>query len=67
MTCLWTSTWVAARPMPGAGVHGLSHVGDELLQGLVEDGYGRGDFVEPGVGVAQDVQNGHLRTNSLAN
>src|ERR1044071_666111 len=51
----------------GGRIHGLRHVGHELLQGLVEDGYRGGYFVEPDVGVAQYVQNSHLGRNSLAN
>src|SRR5262245_38171110 len=47
-------------------VHGFGHVGDELLQALVEHGDRRSDLVEAGVGVAEDVQNRHLRANSLA-
>ena len=45
----------------GRGVHGFGHVGDELLQRLVEDGDRGGDLVQPGIGVAKDVQDGHRR------
>ena len=35
---LWTSTWVAARPIPGRGVHGLEHVVDQLSELGIELG-----------------------------
>jgi hypothetical protein len=37
-------------------VHGFGHVGDQLLEGVVEDGDGRGHLVEPGIRVAKNVQ-----------
>jgi hypothetical protein len=51
----------------GCRVHGFGHVGDQLLQAVVENGDGCGDFMEPGVGVAQYVQKRHLGRISLAN
>src|SRR5205085_694256 len=46
----------------GRRVHGFDHVGDQLFQRFIKYSYRRGNLVEPGVGVAEDVQNRHRRT-----
>ena len=42
-------------------VHGLCQVDGELLERGVENGYRRGHFMEAGIGVAQNVENGHWK------
>ena len=56
MTCLWHVDLGGREADARRRVHGLRHVGDELLERLIEHGDGGGHFVEPGVGVAEDVQ-----------
>ena len=48
-------------------VHGFGHVGDQLFECFIENGNGRSQLVESCVGVAEDVQHRHLRTNLFAN
>ena len=50
------------QPDSGRGVHGFGHVGDQLFQAFVEDGDRGSHFMQPGVGVAEYVQN-HLWGN----
>ena len=46
---------------PGRRVHGFSHVAHQLPEAFVEHGHRSGDLVESGVGVAQNVENRHMR------
>ena len=39
----------------GRVVHGLGHVGDQLLHARVENGDRLGDLVQARIGVAQDI------------
>src|SRR5574341_1247139 len=47
------------KPDSRSGVHGFGHVGDELLEALVEYRDRGRDPVESGVGIAKDIQAGH--------
>src|SRR5574341_1980026 len=47
------------KPDSRRGVHGFGHVGDELLEALVEYRDRGRDPVESGVGIAKDIQAGH--------
>ena len=60
MTRSCTSTCVAARPTPSAAYMRLEHVVDELADARVDLGDRLGDGVQARIGVAEDVQLGHL-------
>jgi hypothetical protein len=44
---------------PRRRVHGFRHVRDELLERLVEHSDGRCLLVQPGIGIAEDIELGH--------
>ncbi|MNC88904.1 hypothetical protein D3C83_47770 [compost metagenome] len=41
-------------------VHRFRHIGDQPSQALIENRDGRGDFVQSGIGVSENVQKRHL-------
>ena len=55
----WAIEWLAEMPFMVQPVVRVLHVVDELADALVDDGNGAGPGVQPGVGIAKDVELGH--------
>jgi hypothetical protein len=49
-------TWVAARPMPGACVHGFEHIVDQPLDLVIDLRHRLGQVAQAGVGKVQNIR-----------
>ena len=64
MTRLCTSTWVAARPTPGAAYIVSAMSRDELLDVRGHRGHRRRDLAQSGVRIFEDIEQRHRSANS---
>ena len=55
------------KPDAGRGIHGLGHVGHQLLQARIEYGDRGSQLMQPCIWVSEDVQDRHLKPNLFAN